>query len=103
MAESPGGEFQRGGPPLEEPRVTVGVEDALTEKIMEHGLPRGTFGIIIETRLEDVLQIPGIARDRHETLFSSQEGDGTNAGLVRTAASAEVVGDPVMHAVTVLD
>lgn len=70
---------------------------------MEHGLPRRTFGVIVETRLEDVFQIPGIARDRHETLFPGQERDGTNAGLVRPTASTEVVGDPVMQAVTVLD
>ena len=103
LAESPGGEFQRGSPSLEKPRVTIGVEDALTEQIMEHGLPRGTFGIIVETGLENVFQILGIARDRHETLFPGQEGYGTNAGLVRAAARAEVVGDPVMHAITVLD
>ncbi|KAK6260667.1 hypothetical protein SCA6_015141 [Theobroma cacao] len=103
LAKSSGGEFQSGSLPLEPPRVTIGVEDALTKQIMEHRLPRGTFRVIVETGLEDVLQIPGIARDCHETLLPGQEGDGTNAGLVRAAARAEVVGDPVMHAITVLD
>ncbi|KAK8693529.1 hypothetical protein V6N13_071109 [Hibiscus sabdariffa] len=75
LAESPGGEFQCGGPPLEEPRVSVGVEDALTEEIMEHGLPRGAFGIIVKTRHEDVLQIPRVARDRHERpYFRAKKG-----------------------------
>ena len=51
----------------------------------------------------DVLEVFGVARDSHQALFSGEEREGADAGLVRAAARAEVVSDPVVHAVGVLD
>lgn len=70
---------------------------------MKHRMPRGAFGVIIKAALEYVLHILGVARDCHETLLSSQERNGADAGLVRAATRSEVVADPVMQSVTVLD
>ena len=103
LAQGASGEFQCGSLTLEEPRVAVGVEDAFAEQIVERGLPRGAFGVVVEAELEDVLEVFGVARDGDEALFTGEEGKGADAGLVRAAARAEVVGDPVVHAVGVLD
>ncbi|CAH9097101.1 unnamed protein product [Cuscuta europaea] len=70
---------------------------------MKNGLPRRTLRVIVEPGLQDVLQILRVAGDRDQALFPGQEGDGANAGLVRSAAGSEVVGDPVMHTFGVLD
>lgn len=103
LAQGASGEFQCGSLTLEEPRVAVGVEDAFAEQIVEGGLPRGAFWVVVEAKLEDVLEVFGVARDSHQALFSGEEGEGADAGLVRAAARAEVVSDPVVHAVGVLD
>lgn len=50
-----------------------------------------------------MLEILGIARDRHETLFSSKKRNGADAGLVRAATRAEIFSDPVVHAVGMMD
>lgn len=50
-----------------------------------------------------MFKVLGIARDSHEALFSGEEGEGTYAGLVRTATRAEIVCDPVVHAAGMLD
>lgn len=70
---------------------------------MEHGLPSGTLGIIIEPVLQDVLHVLWVARDSHEPLLSCQKRDCSDTGLVRAAARAKIVSDPVMHAIGVLD
>lgn len=70
---------------------------------MEHTLPRGSLGVIIEPGLQYVLYVFRVARDGHEALLLGQERNRTDAGLVRSTARAEVVTDPVMQAITVLN
>ena len=70
---------------------------------MENGLPRGTFRIVIEAGLEHVFNVLGVASDRHESLLLGQERHCTDTCLIRTATRTEVLSDPVMHTVTLLD
>ena len=99
----PGGEFKSGGFALEEPGVTVGVEDALAEEVMKNSLPRRTFRVVIEAGLEHVFNVLGIGRDRHETLLLCQERHCADTCLIRSATRTEVLSDPVVHTVTLLD
>jgi hypothetical protein len=103
LAQRPGGEFQCSSLPLKQPRVTIGVENPITKQIMEHSMPRGPLGVIIEPGLQYVLYVFGVARDGHEALLLGQERNRTDAGLVRATTRAEVVTDPVMQAITVLN
>lgn len=70
---------------------------------MEHGLPRRTFRVVVEPGLEHVLDVLGIARDGHETLLLCQERHGADTCLVSAATRTEVLSDPVVHTVTLLD
>ena len=70
---------------------------------MKDGLPIGTLWVIVEAKLENVLHIPGVACDSDEALFPGEEGDGSDASLVSAATGAEVVCNPIMHAIGVLD
>jgi len=88
LAQGARGEFERRCFTLEEPGVAVGVEDTLTEQIMEGGLPGGTLGIVVEAELEDVLEVLGVAGDSDETLFACEEGEGGDAGLVGATGGA---------------
>lgn len=103
LAQSAGGEFQSGGLALEQPRVAVGIEDAVAEQIMKHSLPGRSLGVISEPELENVLQVLGVARDGHEALFPREEGNSADAGLVSAAAGSEVLRNPIVHAIAVLD
>jgi hypothetical protein len=69
LAKSPGGELQCGSLTLEQPRVTVRVEDPFTKKVMEHSLPCGSLWVIVEPGLQEVLYISRVARDSHEALL----------------------------------
>jgi hypothetical protein len=66
-------------------------------------MPRGSLGVIIEPGLQYVLQVPRVARDGHEALLLGQERNRTDAGLVRATTRAEIVADPVMQAITVVN
>ena len=70
---------------------------------MKNSLPLGSFRIIIEPGLQNMLQIVRVTRDGHETLLLGEERDRPNAGLVRATTRAKVVADPVMHAITILN
>lgn len=50
-----------------------------------------------------MLKILGVARDSHEALFFGEEGNCTDTGLVCAVTGLEVVGDPVMHSIDVVD
>ena len=70
---------------------------------MEGGVRRGTLGVVVEAKLEDVLDVVGVARDCREALLPGEEGDGADACAVRTATSTEIVRQPIVHAVGVLE
>ena len=84
-AQSTGGELQRGGFALEPPRVAVGVEDAVSEEIVEGGVPLWAFGVVIESELEKVFEVSGFACDCNETLSESESWDSEEGSLVRAA------------------
>ena len=101
-AERARGELERGRLALRHPRVAVGVEDAVAEQVPEDGVPEGALGVVVEARLEDVLQVPGVARDGDQPAPARHPGHGEDAGLVRAPRAAQVGGDPLVHVLGVL-
>lgn len=70
---------------------------------MERGLPLGAFWVVVEARLEDVLEVLWMARDRVEPFLACQEREWDDARLVRCGASpaTEVIRDPVVDSIAV--
>jgi len=88
LTQCPSGEFQGCCLALEKPCVTVRIEDPITQKIMKDSMPRGAFGVVVEAGLQYVLQVPRVAGHSHQTLLFGEEGDCTDASLVRAATRA---------------
>lgn len=99
MSQGPGGELERGGFALDQPRVAVAVENALTQEIVKRGLPRGTFRVVVEPGSEHVLDVLGVARDGVEPLPTRKKGNANGGGLVGvcSAGRAEVSGHPIVE------
>ena len=55
---------------------------------MKDSMPRGAFGVIVEAGLQYVFQVPGVAGYGDKTLLFGEEGDCTDASLVRAATRA---------------
>ncbi|URD96381.1 hypothetical protein MUK42_29181 [Musa troglodytarum] len=102
-SERASGELQCSSLALEEPGISIGVEDAVAKEVQEDGVPCRALRVVVEPGLEHMLEVARVAGDRHHPLPASEAGDGANAGLVGAAGATEVVRDPLMHALRVLD
>jgi hypothetical protein len=96
------GELERRRLALRDPRVAVGVKDAVAEEVAEHGVPEVALGVVVEAGLEDVLQVARVAGDRDQPAAARHAGHREDAGLVRAPRAAQVGGDPLVHVLRVL-
>uniref|UniRef100_J3L509 Uncharacterized protein n=1 Tax=Oryza brachyantha TaxID=4533 RepID=J3L509_ORYBR len=99
VPQRPLAELVVGGPPLPQPLVAVGVEDAMAEEVLDDGHHVLPLGVVLEVGLDDVLDVGWVGSDGagHEAEALEVEGHG-----VRGAARHDA-GRPLDEAVLVLD
>lgn len=76
IPQRPGVELVARDLSLELPCISVGVEDAVAEKIFEGGVCEVTFGVDVEVGLEDVLDDGGVGGEDLAPAEGSAEDEG---------------------------